>query len=57
MPALTGYLVDRTEHFFWAFLVTSTIMWIGALIWLFLVGPIEPVVWHPSKVIANSQGA
>ena len=57
MPALTGYLVDRTEHFFWAFLVASTIMWIGALIWLFLVGPIEPVVWHPSKVIANSQGA
>ena len=44
-PALTGFLVDRTAHFFWPFLVTSAILWIGALSWLFVVGPIEPVCW------------
>lgn len=45
-PALTGYLVDRTGHFFWPFLVTSGILWIGALIWLFVVGAVEPVAWE-----------
>jgi len=44
-PALTGFLVDRTAHFFWPFLVTSAILWIGALSWRFVVGPIEPVCW------------
>lgn len=56
-PALTGFLVDRTAHFFWPFLVTSVVMWIGALSWLFLVGPVEPVVWNAAKVNAGSQCA
>jgi MFS family permease len=45
-PALTGYLVDRTAHFVWPFLVTSAIVWMGAFCWLFIVGPIEPVIWR-----------
>ncbi len=54
-PALTGYLVDRTARFFWPFLVTSLVLWVGALSWLFLVGPIEPVVWQPAKVSGDSK--
>jgi MFS transporter, ACS family, D-galactonate transporter len=46
-PAITGYLVDRTGHFQWPFLVTTAIVWIGSLSWLFLVGPVEPIVWLP----------
>jgi len=54
-PALTGFLVDRTGHYYGAFLVTAAILWIGALSWLFLVGPIEPVVWRTQISTANAQ--
>jgi ACS family D-galactonate transporter-like MFS transporter len=44
-PALTGFLVGRTGTFYWPFLITSLIAWIGALHWVFVVGPVETVVW------------
>jgi MFS family permease len=43
-PALTGFLVDRTGRFYWPFLITSVITWVGALQWGLVVGPVE-VVW------------
>jgi MFS transporter, ACS family, D-galactonate transporter len=46
-PWLTGFLLDRTGHFYWAFFVTAAVAWIGALSWIFIVGPIEPVNWTP----------
>jgi MFS family permease len=44
-PALTGFLVGRTGQFYWPFLITSVIAWIGAGHYVFVVGPVEPVVW------------
>jgi MFS transporter, ACS family, D-galactonate transporter len=44
-PALTGFLVGRTGHFYWPFLITSVIAWVGALQWVAVVGPVETVVW------------
>jgi MFS family permease len=44
-PSLTGLLVGRTGRFYWPFLITSVIAWIGAVHWVFVVGPVEPVVW------------
>ena len=44
-PALTGIIVGRTGHFFWAFLLTSAVALSGSLIWIFVVGSVEPVVW------------
>ncbi len=44
-PALTGSLVDRTGQFYWPFLITAAVAWVGALQWIFVVGPVEPVVW------------
>jgi len=44
-PALTGFLVGRTGKFYWPFLITSVIAWVGAVHWVFVVGPLEPVVW------------
>jgi MFS transporter, ACS family, D-galactonate transporter len=46
-PWLTGFLLDRTGHFSWAFLITTAIAWIGALSWIFIVGRIEPIDWSP----------
>jgi ACS family D-galactonate transporter-like MFS transporter len=44
-PWLTGVLVQKTSHYFWAFAVTGTIAFLGALSWIFIVGPLEPVAW------------
>jgi sugar phosphate permease len=44
-PAITGFLLGRTGQFYWPFLITAVISWIGALSWVFAVGPIEPVDW------------
>lgn len=45
-PILTGFLVDRTGQFWWAFLITAAMAWIGAVSWGSIVGPIEPIDWE-----------
>jgi ACS family D-galactonate transporter-like MFS transporter len=45
-PAITGFLVGRTGHFYWPFVITSVITWVGAAQWVLVVGPVEPVVWE-----------
>ena len=57
-PALTGFLVGRTGHFYWPFLITSVIAWVGAIHWVFVVGPVETVVWKMQpKAIAPDVSA
>ena len=50
-PLLTGYLVDRTGHFEWAFYITAAMAFAGAFAWGSLMGPVEPVNWDqvPSR--------
>jgi MFS family permease len=45
-PALTGYILGRTGHFYWPFFIAAMISWLGALSWVFAVGAIEPVQWE-----------
>ena len=45
-PAITGYLLDRTGLFYWPFFITAAVAWLGALVWTFVVGPIEQVRWN-----------
>lgn len=45
-PMLTGFLLDKTGHFYWPFFIAAAIVWIGALSWIFLVGPVEEVNWE-----------
>jgi MFS transporter, ACS family, D-galactonate transporter len=47
-PALTGFILDRTGHFFWAFAITAIVTVIGSLSWVFVVGPIEEIDWGQS---------
>lgn len=54
-PALTGHLLGRTGEFYWPFLIAAIISWVGALSWVFAVGPIEPVEWE--KKIGKSYSA
>ena len=44
-PAITGFVVDRTGEFFWAFVILAGVAIVGALSWIFIVGPVEPVIW------------
>ena len=44
-PAITGFVVDRTGEFFWAFVILAGVAIVGAVSWVFIVGPVEPVEW------------
>jgi hypothetical protein len=46
VPALTGIIVQKTGHFYLAFVMLAVAALAGACIWMFLVGPVEQVVWH-----------
>jgi ACS family D-galactonate transporter-like MFS transporter len=50
-PVLTGFVVDRTGHFFWAFAATSAVLLTGAASWAFLVGRVEPVPWRENPLV------
>ncbi len=49
--AVTGFILDVSGHFFWAFLVAAGFAVIGFFSWVCLVGPVQPVVWaQPAPV-------
>ena len=44
-PAVTGYVLQRTGQFYWAFLIVACVAFASAASWILLVGRVEPVVW------------
>jgi MFS transporter, ACS family, D-galactonate transporter len=56
-PALTGFVVERTGHFFWAFAVTAGVLLGGAISWAFVVGPVKPVEWESQGAAASDSSA
>jgi MFS family permease len=55
-PAITGFVVDRTGEFFWAFAILAGVALVGALSWIFIVGPVEPVGWVPREAPLVAEG-
>lgn len=55
-PALTGFVVQHTGHFFWAFVVTATVLMAGCLSWAFVVGRVTPIDWD-TEADAATDGA
>ena len=47
-PALTGFAVDRTGNFLWAFAAVGFVTLTGAAAYLFGLGPVEPAIWNSS---------
>jgi MFS transporter, ACS family, D-galactonate transporter len=45
-PAITGLVLNRTGHFYWAFGILTAVALTGTASWFFLVGPVEQVVWQ-----------
>ena len=52
-PALTGFVVQRTGHFFWAFVVTAAVLMGGCLSWAFVVGRVAPIDWDAQPDAAS----
>ena len=48
-PLLTGWIVDRTGSFVISFLVTSSILFAGAAIYLLMVRKVVPVTWCAAR--------
>jgi len=44
-PALTGLVVDKTGSFLAPFAITVAVLVIGAIAWVYVVGPLEQVNW------------
>ncbi len=49
-PWITGVIVQRTGHFYWAFVLTGCIGLLSAFFWLVVVGRVQPVQWSASGV-------
>jgi MFS family permease len=45
-PLVSGYIVEATGHYFWAFLSPAVIAVLGACCYVFLIGRVEPVEWR-----------
>jgi MFS family permease len=48
-PALTGFVVQTTGHFFWAFAATGIVTIVGALGYLLGLGTVEPATWPAGR--------
>jgi len=48
--ALTGLILDRTGQFFWAFAVAAAFCVLGVFTWIWLVSPVEPIIWTQKGV-------
>jgi MFS family permease len=45
-PYATGWMVDRSGHYGWAFLVAGAITFAGAAAWGWMIPKVEPLAWH-----------
>ena len=45
-PWLTGWIVQRTGQFYWAFVVTTVLLVIGTICFTVVVRKVEPEVWR-----------
>jgi MFS family permease len=50
-PVVTGFVVDRTGEFYWAFAIAAAVALIGSFAFGALIPCIEPVIWpeYPAK--------
>lgn len=44
-PHVTGILVDKTGGFTWPLAIVATVLVVGMISWVFVVGPVRPIDW------------
>jgi len=45
-PVITGFVVDRTGQYYWAFIIAAAIAAIGIIGWGFMITTVAPLNWH-----------
>jgi MFS family permease len=44
-PVITGLLVDRTGHYYWAFVIAAAVVTAGIVGWSLMIRSVEPLDW------------
>jgi hypothetical protein len=52
---VTGFVLDKTGQFFWAFIITAVIAVLGSLSWIYIVGALRQVDWATRMAYADSR--
>jgi len=55
-PALTGYVLQWTGQFYWAFAIMTAVALAGAASWIFLIGRVEQVRWSSQLQATAASG-
>ena len=55
-PALTGFAVDRTGSFVAPMAITTAVLMVGAIAWVFIVGRVEQVNWVVHAEVYDAAG-
>jgi hypothetical protein len=56
-PIVTGFIVERTGEFYFAFVWVSVLLLVGALSYLLIIRKVAPVSWENSVGNKNAYGA
>jgi MFS transporter, ACS family, D-galactonate transporter len=56
-PIVTGFIVERTGEFYFAFVWVSVLLLVGALSYLLIIRKVAPVPWENSDDHKNAFGA
>ncbi|HEX9472741.1 MAG TPA: MFS transporter [Steroidobacteraceae bacterium] len=56
-PALTGFVVDRTGEYYWAFAIAAGAALLGSLAYGVVIPRIEPVEWQVDRTRAGKSGS
>ena len=54
-PWLTGRIVRDTGHFSYPFAIVGALLAIGALSYVFIIGPIEPISWRSKQLSTTAE--
>ena len=53
-PVVTGWILNRTGEFHWAFVVTVGMALLGVASWVLFVGRVEPVIWQRESLLESN---
>ena len=54
---VTGFIVDRTGHFGWAFVICAAVTVLGGISWTQFVGPLVQANWRAESDAAVAAAA
>ena len=59
-PLITGFVIDRTGQFYWAFVIACAFTLVGILAWGVIIPRVAPIDWtppHPSTCLREAEAS